>query len=83
MTKDVSVVSAVRAELSRLKATTTPEGRAVLAIATRLDGAEQSTAAALSRELRVSLAALRAANAKPATDSLDELKARRGARRAG
>jgi hypothetical protein len=59
-------------------------GQAAIALATRIDeGAESSAGlAALTRELRAAMAEA-LANVTEAGDALDELRARREARRAG
>lgn len=76
MAAETSVKSAVRSELRRLQATTTPEGRAAMVLAEQLDDAAPRDAAGLSRELRIVMSDLRS---RPAVqvDPVDELKSRR------
>lgn len=76
MPAETSVISAVRAELRRLGATNTPEGRAAIVLAKQLDEAAPRDAAGLSRELRLVMSDLRSRPAV-AVDPVDELKARR------
>lgn len=76
----VTPVSAAEVELRRLGALDTPDGQAVLHVARSLSECEPKDVAALSRELRLSLAAVRAASVD-AGDAVDELKAKRERRR--
>lgn len=76
----VTTVSAAESELRRLGVLDSPDGQAVLAVARSLTLCEPRDVAALSRELRLSLAAVRAASVD-AGDAVDELKAKRERRR--
>lgn len=77
-------VAATWAKLEEAERLRTPEGMAALALAHRLDNGGRDTGSALAavaRELRASLEAAMA-GAKVAPDPLDELRARREAKRA-
>ena len=77
-------VAATWAKLEEAERLHTPEGMAALALAHRLDNGGRDTGSALAavaRELRASLEAAMA-GAKVAADPLDELRARREAKRA-
>lgn len=77
-------LAAVVAELTDAGRLDTSAGQAAVALATRIDqGAESSSGlAALTREMRAAMAEA-LANVAQAGDALDELRARREARRAG
>jgi hypothetical protein len=77
-------LGAVISELTTAGRLETSAGQAAIALATRIDeGAESSAGlAALTRELRAAMAEA-LANVTEAGDALDELRARREARRAG
>jgi hypothetical protein len=77
-------LGAVIAELTEAGRLQTSAGQAAVALATRIDaGAESSSGlAALTREMRAAMAEA-TANVAQAGDALDELRAKREARRAG
>ena len=76
------VTDAVRHELSTMVVTDQVLACVVIELANVIDCGRQVSSA--SRELRICMAQLRAANGETATgDGLDELQARRASRRAG
>jgi hypothetical protein len=77
-------LGAVVAELTAAGRLNTSAGQAAVALASRIDaGAESSSGlAALTREMRAAMAEA-TANVAQAGDALDELRAKREARRAG
>ena len=77
-------LGAVIAELTEAGRLQTSAGQAAVALASRIDaGAESSSGlAALTREMRAAMAEA-TANVAQAGDALDELRAKREARRAG
>jgi hypothetical protein len=77
-------LGAVIAELTAAGRLQTSAGQAAIALASRIDaGAESSSGlAALTREMRAAMAQA-TANVAQAGDALDELRAKREARRAG
>jgi hypothetical protein len=77
-------LGAVIAELTEAGRLNTSAGQAAVALASRIDaGAESSSGlAALTREMRAAMAEA-TANVAQAGDALDELRAKREARRAG
>jgi hypothetical protein len=83
ITAELATVAAVRKQLATVGREATPEGVIALGLAGLLDagGHTASGAAALARELRVTLTAA-LVDARPAS-ALDELKARRAARLSG
>jgi hypothetical protein len=83
MAEEATIEASVRTELRRLKATTTVEGRAAIALACQLDESGARDAAPLSRELRQVMTDLRQRFAAVKSDPVDELKARRRVRRSG
>jgi ABC-type transporter Mla subunit MlaD len=77
-------LGAVMAELTDAGRLQTSAGQAAIALATRIDAGAESSAglAALTRELSARMAEA-TANVAQAGDALDELRAKREARRAG
>jgi hypothetical protein len=80
----IGTLGAVIAELTEAGRLNTSAGQAAVALASRIDaGAESSSGlAALTREMRSAMAEA-TANVAQAGDALDELRAKREARRAG
>ena len=80
----LGTLGAVIAELTDAGRLNTSAGQAAVALASRIDaGAESSSGlAALTREMRAAMAEA-TANVAQAGDALDELRAKREARRAG
>lgn len=83
-TEVTGVTSAVIAELTAAGRLHTSAGQSALALARRIDDGAESSAglAALTREMRAAMAEA-TSNVAEAGDALDELRARREARRAG
>lgn len=78
-----AVEKATQGELESLKALDRPEAQAALALARAVDSGKSLMAApAMVKELRASLAVLRDAAPK-VKDGIDDIAARRAARRAG
>lgn len=80
--KPRSLTEAVRAELDAAGLLGTAAAYQALALAARIDADQEPGAAlaALNKELRTQLNAMRLADSEPVADPVDELKARRAAR---